>query len=83
MGHMISVPLVTLICEWLISCYPLRYAYYVSQKKEKKKRKKEKKRNTVYAYYIIFCISLISIRLLKVFIDFTEPADGGQYYIFN
>ena len=38
---MISVPLVTLICEWLISCYPLRYAYYVSKKKKEKKRKKE------------------------------------------
>ena len=77
---MISVPLVTLICEWLIICYPLRYDYYICfSKKRKKKIKKEKKRNTVYAYYIIFCISLISIRLLKVFIDFTEPADGGQY----
>ena len=49
---MISVPLVTLICEGLIICYPLRYAYYVSKKikkikkkKRKKKKKKKKKKN--------------------------------------
>ena len=77
---MISVPLVTLICEWLIICYPLRYDYYIcfsKKRKKKKKKRKEKKYCICLLHYL--CISLISIRLLKVFIDFTEPADGGQY----
>ena len=45
---MISVPLVTLICEWLIICYPLRYDYYICFLKKRKKKEKKKRKEILY-----------------------------------
>ena len=64
---MISVPLVTLICEWLIICYPLRYDYYICFSKKRKKKKKKRKEKK-------YCICLLHYLLYKF--DFYQIIKG-------